>query len=215
MPFQWKQPHSAEYLYICRWFSSQIFPEPWKRCLWQLALVLSCLLSSHWLLLAFGPSADSYQGAELGVIRFSPSPLTQKSLSEGLAQKWMTYYRFSTDPLVESQVTSQKAAGVFYPGLPRMTGIRLGDSKGQEPELLYYENWLCMRIRSVLCSVGTRLAPIPWSHYLVPKTYQTLLQFLETLLRNSFRAHLYLSWWSDFPDPHFISVRPYLSLPAQ
>jgi len=85
MPFQWKQPQSAEYLYICRWFTSQIFPEPWKRCLWHHASVLSCLLSSHWSLLSFRPSADSYYGAAVGATRFSPSPLTQKHFSEGLA----------------------------------------------------------------------------------------------------------------------------------
>lgn len=124
MPFQWKQPQSAEYHYICRWFTSQIFPEPWKRCLWHLASVLSCLLSSHPLLLVFRPSADSHRGDEQRGIRFSPSPLTQKSLSDGLTQKRMPYYQFSTDPLAESQVTPQKAAGVSYSAVPRITWIR-------------------------------------------------------------------------------------------
>lgn len=121
----------------------------------------------------------------------------------------MPYYPFSTDPLAESQVTPQKTAGFSYPTVPRMTGIRLGDSTGQEPELLHCEKGLCIRIRSMPSSVGTRLTLTPWSHYLVPKTYQTLLQFLETLIRNSFRAHLYLSFWFSWSTFYF---SPSLSL---
>lgn len=101
---------------------------PWaveKVSVASLASVLSCFLSSHGWLLTFIPSRDSHRGAELGASSCSPSPLTQKSLSKGLTQKWKQCYQFSTGPLVVvPQVTPQKEAGFAYPALSRITQVR-------------------------------------------------------------------------------------------
>lgn len=70
-------------------------------------------------------------------------------------------------PLAESQVTPQKEARFVYPALPRITWLRLGDSKGQGLGLLCLEKGLFMHIRGLPAPV----ALTPSSHYLIPKTY--------------------------------------------
>lgn len=183
-----------EYLYICRWFTSQISPEPGEKCLWHLASELSCFLSSHRLLLSFHPNRDSHHGAELGATSFSPSPLTQKSLSKGLPQKWMPHYWLSTCWVTSN--TSER----------RRVCQEIQRDKGLGCSVVGRDFYVYQKHTS-LCSTDS-LISLSGS--------QNILKFVTVLRgstqRVSFRARLYLSWLSDFPDLHFIQF--FLSLPS-